>query len=166
MIWWMISLKAGEPPKHSLPSLPPPHPPAARQFSFLSVSAVCVLSIAAASLRSSSHPLCPDWACSLKPTDVSQEGSIIVLIRGPVRSWVTFQHGNVRYLNEGTFHKGVRMLPGNWVLLAVGAKPKKPSQAKERGKEGFIISCSKLKELQGSFPKQRLLEQQNGEVLC
>ena len=99
--------------------------------------------IFAASLRSNSHSLCPDWACSLKPTDASQQVSIIALIRGPARSWVTFQHGNVRYLNAGTFHKGVRMLPENWVLLLVGVKPRKPNQAKEREKEGSIITCSK-----------------------
>ena len=117
--------------------LPTSSPPSCT--SVLPVSAVCVLFIAAASLCSNSHSLCPDWACSLKPTDVSQEGSIIVSIRGPVRSWVTFQHGNVRYLNEGTFHKGVRVLPGNWVLLAVGAKPKNPTKPKRGGRKDLLL---------------------------
>ena len=81
----------------------------------------------------------------MKPTDASQQVSIIALIRGPARSWVTFQHGNVRYLNAGTFHKGVRMLPENWVLLLVGVKPKKPNQDKKRGrrKDLLLLAASK-----------------------
>ena len=132
--------------------LPTSSPPSCT--SVLPVSAVCVLFIAAASLCSNSHSLCPDWACSLKPTDVSQEGSIIVSIRGPViLEWRDFSQ---------------RCMDVTWKLGSPrgGCQAKKPNQAKERGKEGFIITCSKLKELQGSFPKQCLLEQQNGEVLC
>ena len=136
--------KLGSHPNTLFPSYCPLTSQLHCQFSFLSISVACALFfIFAASLRSNSHSLCPDWACSLKPTDASQQVSIIALIRGPARSWVTFQHGNVRYLNAGTFHKGVRMLPENWVLLLVGVKPRKPNQAKEREKEGSIITCSK-----------------------
>lgn len=45
----------------------------------------------------------------------------------------------MRYLNEGTFHKGVRMLPENWVLLLVGVKPKNPTKPKRGRKKDLLL---------------------------
>ena len=55
---------------------------------------------------------------------------MIILVRVPAGNWITFQHGNLRYLDEETFYKGVSMLPENWVLLLWGVKPKDTTKPK------------------------------------